>query len=186
VSDAPERFVVLHGLDGSGIGHWQVWLVRRLRGAGHDVAFPELPEPSDPDPAAWQAAIETELEAGPAPVVICHSLACLIWLRIAARSDGRRADRVLLVAPPWREDMEPVTRALIHNASAADVERAAGATLLVCSDADPYCPPGAVATFAEPLRIETRVIDGAGHINPDAGYGPWPDCEGWALTGRWP
>ncbi len=183
---APGRFLVLHGLDGSGIGHWQLWLVRQLRGAGHHVAFPELPEPSNPDPDAWQAAIEAELETGPSPVVICHSLACLIWLRIAARSPNTRADRVLLVAPPWREDVEPVDRALTHDASAADVERAAGATLLVCSDADPYCPPGAVATFAEPLGIESRVIDGAGHINPEAGYGPWPAAEAWALGGGWP
>jgi predicted alpha/beta hydrolase family esterase len=179
-------FLVLHGLDGSGVGHWQVWLMRRLRRAGHNVAFPELPEPSDPDPGAWQATIEVELGHERAPVVICHSLACLIWLRIAATSDRARAERVLLVAPPWREDMEPVARALTHDADAADVERAAGATLLVCSDADPYCPAGAVAMFAEPLAIESRVIAGAGHINPDAGYGPWPDCEEWALSGRWP
>jgi predicted alpha/beta hydrolase family esterase len=177
---------VLHGLDGSGVGHWQVWLVRQLRRAGHDVAFPELPEPSDPDPQAWQEAIETELENAPPPIVICHSLACLIWLRIAARSNERRADRVLLVAPPCVDDVEPVTRALGHNATAADVKRVAGSTVLVCSDADPYCPPGAVATFAEPLEVESRVIAGAGHVNPDAGYGPWPDCEEWALTGRWP
>jgi predicted alpha/beta hydrolase family esterase len=118
--------------------------------------------------------------------VICHSLACLIWLRIAARSDRQRAERVLLVAPPWREDLGPVQRAQIHDAVAADVERAAGATLLVCSDDDPYCPRGAVVTFGEPLAIDSRVIDGAGHINPEAGYGPWPDCEEWALTGRWP
>lgn len=181
-----ERFIVLHGLDGSGLGHWQVWLVRRLRASGHDVAFPELPNPSDPDPGAWQAAIDAELDSGPEPVVICHSLACLIWLRVAASSDRRRAERVLLVAPPWREDIDPVVRALTHEAAAADVGRAAGASLLVCSDDDPYCPPGAVATFAEPLGIESVVIDGAGHINPDAGYGPWPDCEEWALTGRWP
>jgi hypothetical protein len=124
--------------------------------------------------------------AEPQPVIVCHSLACLIWLRIAASSDRRRAERVLLVAPPCTEDVEPVGRALIHHANAADVERAAEATLLVCSDDDPYCPPGAVAIFAEPLAIESRTIVGAGHINPDAGYGSWPDCEKWALTGRWP
>jgi predicted alpha/beta hydrolase family esterase len=181
-----ERFVVVHGLDGSGLGHWQVWLVRRLRGGGHEVAFPELPDPSDPDPDEWQAVIEAELGVGSQPVVICHSLACLVWLRIAASSDRRRAERVLLVAPPWREDVEPVLRALSHEATADDVEHAAGSTLLVCSDDDPYCPPGAVAAFAAPLEIESVVIGGAGHLNPEAGYGPWPDCEAWALTARWP
>ena len=54
-------------------------------------------------------------------------------------------------------------------------------TLIVCSDDDPYCPPGAVATYAEPLGIAAHVIAGAGHINTDAGYGEWPEVEAWAL-----
>ena len=62
-----------------------------------------------------------------------------------------------------------------------DVTRAAAETLIVCSDDDPYCPPGAVATYAEPLGIPAHVMPGAGHVNTDAGYGEWPDVEAWAL-----
>jgi predicted alpha/beta hydrolase family esterase len=180
------RFLILHGLDGSGPGHWQPWLALRLRDAGEDFSFPDLPNPSDPDPDAWERAAEVELVRDPGPVVICHSLACLLWLRLAARSEPPRAERVLLVAPPCPDDIPAVTRFLDHGATAADVERAADATLLVCSDNDPYCPPGAVATFAKPLGIVSRLLRGAGHINTDAGYGPWPDVETWVLTGSWP
>ena len=180
------NFLILHGLDGSGPGHWQPWLAERLRDAGADVTFPDLPQPSDPHPADWEAAAEAELADDAEPVVICHSLACLLWLRLAARSDVRRADRVLLVAPPCPDDIPAVSRFLDHSATADDVKLAAGETLLVCSDNDPYCPPGAITTFAEPLALESRLIPGAGHLNTDAGYGPWPEVEEWALRKRWP
>ena len=175
-------FLILHGLEGSGPDHWQSWLAGRLRVRGERVSYPHLPDPFDPHPADWDRALDEELSLLEEPVVVCHSLACLLWLRRAARpSEGPLASRVLMVAPPHREDLEPVARFLDHGARARDVTRAAGETLIVCSDDDPYCPPGALETYAEPLGIEAHLIPGAGHINTDAGYGEWPDVESWAL-----
>ena len=176
-------FLILHGLGGSGPDHWQTWLAGRLRDLGERVSYPHLPDPDDPHPADWDRALNEELALLDSPVVVCHSLACLLWLRAAARPGrGALASRVLLVAPPWREDLEPVARFLDHGARSRDLTRAAaGETLLVCSDGDPYCPPGAVATYAEPLGIPAKVIPGAGHINPEADYGEWPWVESWAL-----
>jgi predicted alpha/beta hydrolase family esterase len=175
-------FLILHGLEGSGPDHWQTWLAGRLRERGERVSYPRLPDPFDPHPADWDRALTAELDTLDAPVVLCHSLACLLWLRVAARpADGPLASRVLLVAPPCRDDVEPVARFLDHGARARDVTRAAEETLIVCSDDDPYCPPGAVDTYAEPLGIAAKVLPGTGHINSDAGFGEWPWAEAWAL-----
>ena len=175
-------FLILHGLEGSGPDHWQTWLAGRLRERGERVSYPDLPEPFDPHPADWDRALGAELAFLDEPVVLCHSLACLLWLRASARPGPQRlAARVLLVAPPYREDLEPVARFMDHGARARDVTRAAGETLIICSDDDPYCPPGALATYAEPLGIAAHVIPGAGHVNTDAGYGKWPEVEAWAL-----
>ena len=62
---------------------------------------------------------------------------------------------------------------------APSVAAAARRTLLVCSDGDPYCPEGADAVYGAPLGIETEVIPGGGHLNTDAGRGPWPAVERW-------
>jgi hypothetical protein len=177
-------YLILHGLGGSGPEHWQSWLAEQLHRSGERVAYPDLPAPDDPEPEPWLAALEAELErAATEPIVICHSLACLLWLRAAAGAERRLAERVLLVAPPWREDLAPVARFLVHGADASAVAAAAGETLIVCSDADPYCPPGALATFARPLRIPAAVVAGGGHLNPETGYGPWPQAEAWAREG---
>ena len=78
-------FLILHGLEGSGPDHWQTWLAGRLRERGERVSYPHLPDPFDPHPADWDRALDEELSLLDAPVVLCHSLACLLWLRRAAR-----------------------------------------------------------------------------------------------------
>jgi len=65
------------------------------------VSYPRLPEPDAPRLDRWLDALERELarEQG-GMVVLCHSLACVLWLQHARVTDGYpRAERVLLVAP---------------------------------------------------------------------------------------
>ena len=52
---------------------------------------------------------------------------------------------------------------------------------MVCSDADPYNPTGAKVMYADPIGCQVDVLDAAGHITPDTGYGPWPSLWNWAL-----
>jgi predicted alpha/beta hydrolase family esterase len=165
-------FLILHGYLGSGPDHWQTWLAERLRAAGETVAYPDLPDPEHPDLAAWRAALETALAAlPPQPTVIAHSLGCLLWMHHAA---GDRAERVLLVAPPSLAGApEPIRRGFFP----VTLDPAAvGDARLVCADADPYCPEGAGALYG---GIPVDVLPGAGHVNPDAGFGPWPEVEAW-------
>ena len=179
-------FLILHGYQGSGPQHWQTWLAGRLRRAGETVSYPHLPSPDAPGLAAWRTALEKELRALPdEPVVICHSLACVLWCHHAAQPvlEGGHAERVLLVAPPseagaprWILPFFPVP--LDPGAIAA----AAGSTELVCAADDPYCPEDAAAVYGAPLEIETHVIAGGGHVNVDAGFGPWPEVEAWCSS----
>lgn len=169
------RFLILHGLSGSGPEHWQSWLAGRLRERGEKVAYPDLPDPDEPRLAAWLAALGPL--RGEDDVVVCHSLACLLWLHHRA-AGGPVARRVLLVAPP-SEDAD-VPEIMDFFPVALDPALAEGATLL-CSDDDPYCPDGAAGRYGDALQVPTTVIPGGGHLNTEAGLGPWPDVERWAL-----
>ena len=53
----------------------------------------------------------------------------------------------------------------------------------MCSDDDPYCAVGADAAYGEPLGLDTEVLSGQAHINPDSGYGDWPAMVDWCLDG---
>jgi uncharacterized protein len=172
--------LLLHGLDGSGPEHWQRWLADRLTAGGADVRFPDLPDAADPQPDVWEATVRAELAAiGPDCVVLCHSLSCLTWLRLASASDRRLAARVALVAPPHTTEVPAVVRFTLARLTPKAVHRAAGETRIVWAPDDPYCLGGAAKAFGAPLRMTGDRIERGGHLNTDAGYGPWPGIEAW-------
>jgi uncharacterized protein len=178
---AARSFLILHGLQGSGPGHWQTWLAARLRADNERVAYPDLPDPDSPSPAAWRSALEGELAALPGTaIVVCHSLSCLLWLHHVA-DGGVAAERALLVAPPSLGSGVPEIEPFLP----APFPRLDGARL-VCSDNDPYCPEGAASLYGEPLGIPVDLLPGRGHLNPEAGYGAWPAVEAWCLRGDEP
>ena len=176
-------FLILHGWQGSGPDHWQTWLAGRL---GHEAGYPDLPEPDTPWLDVWLEVLDAELARcrDRRCVVVCHSLSCVLWLHHAARTVGPPVERALLVAPPSQAvDNDDLHGFFPLSVEPADLARAAASTRLVCSENDPYCPEGAVSVYGEPLGIETDLIPAAGHINPEAGYGPWPAVERWCLDG---
>jgi predicted alpha/beta hydrolase family esterase len=176
-------FLILHGLEGSGLGHWQTWLAARLRANNERVAYPDLPDADLPSLQAWRSRLQGELDAVPEGelVLLCHSLACLLWLHHVGEG-GAQADRVLLVAPPSESAGVPEIAGFFPVPLPALNQGAR----LVCADDDPYCPEGADTLYGEPLGIPVDVIPGAGHVNPEAGYGPWPAAEAWCLEGDRP
>ena len=175
-------YLILHGYLGSGPGHWQTWLAGRLRSSDAAVYYPDLPDADAPQLSSWLDALGRELDSiAEPPVVICHSLACLLWLHHVAE-DGKPASRVLLVAPPSVAGA-PDVLATFFPVPPIELP---GDVRLVCSDDDPYCPEGAAAVYGGPLGVATDVLPDAGHLNPEAGYGPWPAVEAWAREGTVP
>jgi predicted alpha/beta hydrolase family esterase len=180
---AARSFLILHGLGSSGPGHWQTWLAARLRADGERVAYPDLPDADLPSLPAWRATLDGELAALPngEVVLVCHSLACLLYLHHVAEG-GTPADRVLLAAPPSEASGLPEIQGFFPVPLPALSEGAR----LVCSDDDPYCPEGAAGLYGEPLGIPVDLLHGGGHLNPEAGFGPWPAVEAWCLDGDRP
>ena len=170
-------YLILHGYQGSGPGHWQTWLAGRLRSSDASVYYPDLPDADAPRLDSWLEALEGELESmAEPPVVICHSAGCILWLHHVAEG-GRPGERVLLVAPPSRAGVPDILGSFFP---VPEIE--APNARIVCSDNDPYCPEGAATLF----RGRVDLLPGLGHINPDAGYGDWPAVEAWAHDGAVP
>lgn len=186
---ARKRVLFLHGWQGSPAGHWQRWLAGELERDGHAVRFPDLPECDVPCPDRWGSALHDELAAlaaldGGERVVCCHSLGCVLWIREAHRvAAAQRPDRVVLVAPPCPgAKVAELARFYPTFAQREGIRAAAGSTRLVCSDDDPYCPRrGAEQHWAHPLDLTVDLLAGQGHLNVDAGYGPWPAMREWVL-----
>jgi predicted alpha/beta hydrolase family esterase len=178
-------FLIVHGLEGSGPEHWQTWLAARLRERGHEVAYPSLPDAKSPRAHAWLDALDAELAgfAGAEATVLCHSLGSLLWLHHAARRSALQVARVLLVAPPQPDDEDTDSVGFRPTPLDRDgVAAAAVETRLVCSTNDPWCSPETSQRIGEAIGIPIDWLENAGHINTDAGFGPWPAVEAWALA----
>jgi predicted alpha/beta hydrolase family esterase len=180
-------YLVLHGWQNHRPkGHWQHWLADRLGALGHRVGYPQLPDADDPDLEVWLGELARHLEesAGTGErVVVAHSLSAVLWLHAAARGmeQQRLADRVLLVAPPSGSVLARYPEVAAFAPPAPDFTLP-GPTRLVAGDDDPYCPEGAGPHFAEPLGIPADILPGAGHLDLNAGYGPWPAVLDWCLA----
>lgn len=89
--------VILPGIGGSGESHWQTFWQKS------DPSMVRF-QPTDwdkPDLNDWLAALDRAIEeAAQAPILVAHSLACLLVAHWAARGPGRQVQGAFLVAVP--------------------------------------------------------------------------------------
>lgn len=154
--------LIVPGLHGSGPTHWQSWFEQQLPGARRVVQDDwERPCLSD-----WAKRVGEIVDSEPEPVwIVAHSFGCLASVT-AAFVRPERIRGALLVAPadPQR----------FHEPAALLEERLAFPSLVVASTNDPWVRADVAAHWAGQWGSEHLNIGPAGHINVDAGFGPWP------------
>jgi uncharacterized protein len=171
---APCPVLLLPGWLNSDTAHWQSrWqaLHGHRRVEQDDWLWPRRGD--------WMARLDETLLALPTPaVLVAHSLGCQLIAAWAAHSrHTARVQAALLVAPPdtERDDMPPN----LFNWRPIVRARLPFASLVVCSDDDPFCAPVRTAQMAADWGSGCASIGARGHINGDSGLGDWP--EGLAL-----
>lgn len=173
----PTSVLLIPGLYDSGPRHWQrQW--QRSRG----FVCVEQRDWHTPDRAEWVATIEAAVAATPGPLVLAgHSLGCTTLAHWAASTaHAARVRGVMMVAP---SDVEaPSYPSGTTGFAPVPLARLPFASLVVTSSDDPYVSLARARHFAAAWGSELLDVGAAGHLNSDAGYGPWP--EGLALLER--
>ncbi|MFJ7078639.1 RBBP9/YdeN family alpha/beta hydrolase [Streptomyces sp. NPDC098781] len=179
-------YLILHGWQNRRPeGHWQYWLADRLTDLGHQVVYPQLPDPDEPELEVWLDELGRHLaglDAGAERVVVAHSLSAVLWPHAVARGMPGldTVDRVLLVAPPSGDVLARYPEVARFAPPSLEFTLP-GPTRLVAGDDDPYCEGGAATLYGAPLALPTDVLPGAAHLDLDAGYGPWPGVLAWCV-----
>lgn len=164
--------LIVPGYNNSGPEHWQSLWERAhpeyRRVMQRDWDYPERDE--------WVSALDAAIVQAPQPVVlVAHSLGCLAVVHWAAQHQ-RPIQGALLVAPPDAEDPDFA----VEDGGFAPVPLAAlpFPSIVVASTDDPYISMERAEYFARAWGSLCVSVGASGHINTDAGFGPWLFGEG--------
>lgn len=183
------KVLILHGwTNRRQPGHWQRHLANELRKQGHIVAYPQFPKPDQPVLGEWQELLAAELDIlaeieGGETIVIGHSLGCINWIQAASTGlITKPVDRVLLVAPADPRllgEVEGLKVDLTDPAVATATHASTASLTILASEKDKWTPRGIQATFGEPLGVTPLILEGAGHLSLDDGFGHWQGVIDW-------
>lgn len=158
------------GLGGSGSGHWQTLWQRDIAGSRRV----EQAEWNAPRRADWIKSLKDALGESPGAVVVAHSLGCILLAHVAIEYPSLSIKAALLVAPADVEEAGPA-RGAVQGFGPIPMQRLAFPATVVTSADDPYVSVKRAAVFAAAWGASLIEIGHCGHINVDAGFGPWPD-----------
>lgn len=165
--------LVLPGHGNSGPQHWQtLWELRHS-----DWQRVNLNNWDSPVCEEWVRALEVAVEACPSPpLLVAHSLACLLVAHWAHRSAIVPKGAFLVAVPDPQSASFPPTA---HGFVPVPMVSFAFRSLVVASANDPFGSPAHAKHCAMAWGSTFVDIGQAGHINPESGYGEWK--EGYAL-----
>ncbi|PKO82730.1 MAG: esterase [Betaproteobacteria bacterium HGW-Betaproteobacteria-13] len=169
--------LIVPGYHGSGESHWQSWLEAQVpearRVCGIDWESPLL--------ARWSERVREEIDESPNAVwLVAHSFGCLASV-VAAADRPEKVAGALLVAPANPQRFTPLGTVTEQPQPAEKTiapwlpdDYLGFASVVVGSSNDPWVPITIAQDWAERWGSKFVDLGAAGHINTDAGYGPWP------------
>ncbi|MGB3897414.1 MAG: alpha/beta hydrolase [Mesorhizobium sp.] len=160
-------FLNLPGIGGSGPSHWQ------SQWEATEPSFDRF-RPGDwnrPDLCNWLVALDDAIDRSvPPPILVAHSLACLLVSHASDRIAGRVKGAFLVAVP------DPAAHAFPQEAASfADPPRGPipFPTLIVASSDDPYASQGYVRQRANEWNAGLIEVGALGHINGTSNLGTW-------------
>ena len=161
----PVSIIIVPGWRDSGPGHWQSLWADSLPGAQRVVQDDWV----SPTRQAWVGALTDLILLSPGPVVVvAHSLGCITVAHLPPQATAR-IQGALLVAPA-----DPERRGVLADFAPVPYQRLPYESILVASSNDPYCSVRTAGAYARAWGSQFVRLQDAGHINVEAGFGPWP------------
>ncbi len=166
------RVLILHGWGGSDFPHWQSWISSEIAKDYGCVSFLKFSDIDSPKKDVWLKELELEMDRFRPDVVLCHSIANILWFHLCNKAELPRIEKLFLVAPPsFKCDIKE-----LQSFFPCEIPKNlyAKKSLLISSSNDPYISQDEAKELQEALHIDMKVLQNAGHINSDGGYGEWP------------
>jgi len=166
-----KKVLLLHGWGGSDYPHWQSWLASELVKEYACINFLCFSNFDTPKLDAWTNELQAVLEDFKPDIVICHSLANTLWFHLCNTTQLQTIENLYLVAPPsMRCEVEEIKEFFPQK---SPTSLYAKEVFLIGSTDDPYMSLAELHQLQKELNVELKVLDSAGHINTQSGFGEW-------------
>lgn len=159
------KTLIVPGLDGSPAPHWQNWWAR----TDVNATMIDMPAPHRPVRAAWEAALAVAIIKNPGSILVGHSLGAVVIAQMLASWSGLPIRAAMLVAPA-----SPQGSVRLKDFGALPRQSFDVPSIVVASHNDPWMSFAEASDLAECWGSDLIDLGNAGHINIDAGFGPWP------------
>jgi uncharacterized protein len=158
------KTLIVPGLDGSPAPHWQHWWAT----TDPCALMVNLSTPSRPAPAVWETELASMILHHPNCILVGHSLGAVLVARILTKWPQLKVRAALLVAPAETAGNDRIGHfGPIPEAPLGVVSK------VVASRNDPWMTFARASALAGSWKAELVDLGFAGHVNVDAGYGPW-------------
>ncbi|MFA9374771.1 RBBP9/YdeN family alpha/beta hydrolase [Poseidonibacter sp.] len=171
-----KRVLVLHGLGGSDFPHWQAQLSSDLIKDNYIVSFPSFPSRDNPQLDEWKKTLKKEIEHFNPDIVVCHSLANVLWFHTCDELNIK-LDKLMLVAPVSRTRVVEAAQSFYPYPIAKDLK--AKEVIMIASTNDPYMSKEEAIQLQEKLGVNIEILEDAGHINASSGFGKFDYAQEW-------
>lgn len=168
------KSLILHGWGGSDAPHWQAELASHIAKNYGTVAFPLLDNPHFPSKNRWLKQLKAILRDFRPDTVVCHSAACTLWFWLCSE-DIMEIERLYLVSPPSLNTDIDTINSFFPVKLPTDLK--AKRSQMIVSSNDPYIEIEEAEEISKVCTDSLIIIENAGHINADSGYGKWDLIE---------
>ena len=177
-----KRVLILHGLGGSSFPHWQAHLEKDLLNNGaYEVHFPTLPNKNNPSLDEWLLALDFEINTFRPEIIICHSLANILWFHYVNMGKMRyNLEKLMLVSPVSMTCKIPELKSFFPYTLPSELKT--DLPIMASSDNDPYISIDELYAMSNKLVIGLKILENVGHINTESGYGKLSCAYDWITS----
>lgn len=169
------KVLILHGWGGSDAPHWQAELAAEVAKNYGTVSFPLLDNCHFPSKNRWVKQVKQVIKEFNPTTVVCHSLANTLWFWLCEEGNMPTIERLFMVSPPSLKTEENTIKTFFPCPMPASLH--AKEVQMIISDNDPWVTADEAKEIASHYNIPLTIIENAGHINEDSGYGKWEWIE---------
>ena len=165
------KVLILHGWGGSDFPHWQSWLAGEIAKDYGKVSFLKFSDFDFPSFDIWRNELKKELQEFKPDIVVCHSLANTLWFHLCNEGSLDEVEKLYIIAPPSLKCNIDELKSFFPLDMPTNPH--AKETTMVVSTDDPYITINEAQELKKSLKAKINILQNAGHINADSGFGKW-------------